>query len=60
MLEGGYDLQALAASVRATLEVMAGRRDDFPARAGAGPATVAAVTEARAALAAAGAPVPQT
>ena len=29
MLEGGYDLAALTASVRATLEVMAGRREDF-------------------------------
>ena len=39
------------ASVRATLEVLTGRRDDFPAGAGAGPATVAAVSAARAALA---------
>jgi acetoin utilization deacetylase AcuC-like enzyme len=60
LLEGGYDLAALAASVRATLEVLAGRRDDFPARSGAGPATIDAVTEARAAMAAAGAPVPET
>ncbi len=30
MLEGGYDLPALAASVRATLEVLTGRREDFP------------------------------
>ena len=60
LLEGGYDLQALAASVRATLEVMTGRRDDFPGRAGAGPATVAAITQARAALTAAGTPVPET
>jgi acetoin utilization deacetylase AcuC-like enzyme len=60
LLEGGYDLPALAASVRATLEVLAGRRDDFPARAGVGTATVHALAEARAALAAAGAPVPET
>ena len=30
MLEGGYDLPALTASVRATLEVLTGRREDFP------------------------------
>jgi acetoin utilization deacetylase AcuC-like enzyme len=59
MLEGGYDLQALAASVRATLEGMTGRRDDF----GAGSpdrATVAAIAEAREALAAAGRKVPKS
>jgi acetoin utilization deacetylase AcuC-like enzyme len=30
LLEGGYDLAALAGSVRACLEVMTGRRDQFP------------------------------
>jgi acetoin utilization deacetylase AcuC-like enzyme len=30
VLEGGYDLDALAGSVRACLEVMTGGRDDFP------------------------------
>jgi len=55
MLEGGYDLPALAASVRATLEVMTGRREDFPK--GPDSATVAAIDEAREALRAAGLPV---
>jgi acetoin utilization deacetylase AcuC-like enzyme len=31
LLEGGYDLDALAASVRACVEVMTGRRETFPA-----------------------------
>jgi acetoin utilization deacetylase AcuC-like enzyme len=30
LLEGGYDLSALANSVHATLEVMGGRKDEFP------------------------------
>jgi acetoin utilization deacetylase AcuC-like enzyme len=52
VLEGGYDLGALAASVRASLEVLTGRRESFPA--GAGTAAVDAVLAARAALRAAG------
>jgi acetoin utilization deacetylase AcuC-like enzyme len=59
MLEGGYDLPALAASVRATLEGMTGRRDDFgPGAPDA--ATVHAIAEAREALAAAGRKVPKS
>jgi acetoin utilization deacetylase AcuC-like enzyme len=59
LLEGGYDLGALAASVWASLEVLtAGRRDEFPR--GAGPATVEAVAAARDALRAAGRLVPKT
>ena len=58
LLEGGYDLTALAASVRATLEVMTGHREDFPA--GPAPATVDAIGEAREALAAAGRKVPKS
>jgi acetoin utilization deacetylase AcuC-like enzyme len=52
LLEGGYDLPALAGSVRATLEALTGRRDEFPS--GAGHAAPAAVAAARAALRAAG------
>jgi acetoin utilization deacetylase AcuC-like enzyme len=52
MLEGGYDLAALAGSVRATLEALTGRRDDFPH--GAGREAPAAVAAARGALHAAG------
>jgi acetoin utilization deacetylase AcuC-like enzyme len=52
VLEGGYHLTALANSVRATLEALTGRRDEFPTGAsGAAPAAVAA---ARAALRAVG------
>ena len=58
MLEGGYDLAALAASVRATLEVLTGRREDFAG--GPGAETLAAIGEARAALQAAGRAVPKT
>jgi acetoin utilization deacetylase AcuC-like enzyme len=58
MLEGGYDLPALAASVRATVEVMTGRREDFPA--GPGTATLDAIDEARGALAAVGRAVPRS
>jgi acetoin utilization deacetylase AcuC-like enzyme len=52
MLEGGYDLQALAGSVRATLEALTGRREDFPH--GAGPEAPDAVAAAREALRRAG------
>jgi acetoin utilization deacetylase AcuC-like enzyme len=52
MLEGGYDLPALAGSVRATLESLTGRRDEFPQ--GAGREAPDAVAAARAALRAAG------
>jgi len=58
LLEGGYDLGALAASVRASLEVLAGRREDFPR--GVGPETVDAIAAARDALRAAGRLVPRT
>ena len=58
LLEGGYDLAALAASVRASLEVLTGRRDAFPS--GAGDEVVRAVAAARAALRAAGRPVSAT
>jgi acetoin utilization deacetylase AcuC-like enzyme len=58
LLEGGYDLAALAASTRACLEVLGGRREEFPR--GAGPEAARAVAATRAALAAAGRPVPET
>ena len=58
MLEGGYDLAALAMSVRACLEVMGGRQESFPD--GAGTAAPRAVAATRAALAAAGRRVPAT
>jgi acetoin utilization deacetylase AcuC-like enzyme len=58
LLEGGYDLTALAASVRAALEVMTGRREDFPG--GPGTATLHAIQEARDALGAAGKVIPKT
>jgi acetoin utilization deacetylase AcuC-like enzyme len=58
LLEGGYDLAALAASTRACLEVLGGRREDFPR--GAGGDAPRAVAATRAALAAAGRPVPAT
>ncbi|HEV3033121.1 MAG TPA: histone deacetylase [Polyangia bacterium] len=58
LLEGGYDLAALAASTRACLEVLRGRREDFPR--GAGAEAAGAIAETRAALAAAGRPVPET
>jgi acetoin utilization deacetylase AcuC-like enzyme len=58
LLEGGYDLEALAGSVRACLEVMRGRREDFPSGAGgAAPRVVAAV---RSVLQAAGRKAPAT
>jgi acetoin utilization deacetylase AcuC-like enzyme len=52
LLEGGYDLAALAASVRASLEVLTGRRESFPG--GAGTEAVDAVLATRAALRSAG------
>ena len=58
MLEGGYDLPALTASVRATLEVLTGRREDFVS--GPQAATLEAIGEARQALAAAGRAVPKS
>jgi acetoin utilization deacetylase AcuC-like enzyme len=58
VLEGGYDLAALAASVRASLEVLTGRREDFPK--GAGTAAIDAVLSTRAAHRAAGRIVSQT
>jgi acetoin utilization deacetylase AcuC-like enzyme len=48
LLEGGYDLPALAASVRASLEALAGRREEFPT--GAGDGAVSAVADTRSAL----------
>jgi acetoin utilization deacetylase AcuC-like enzyme len=58
LLEGGYDLAALVGSTRACLEVLGGRREDFPT--GVGTEAPRAVAETRAALAAAGRPVPKT
>jgi acetoin utilization deacetylase AcuC-like enzyme len=57
LLEGGYDLGALTTSVRACLEVLNGRREDFPTDVGT--EAPRAVAETRAALAAAGRPVPK-
>jgi acetoin utilization deacetylase AcuC-like enzyme len=48
VLEGGYDLDALAGSTRACLEVLTGRRDDFPA---GGDRARSAMAATRAALA---------
>ncbi|MDB4979867.1 MAG: Histone deacetylase family protein, partial [Myxococcales bacterium] len=45
LLEGGYDLAALAASTRACLEVLGGRHEDFPR--GVGTAAPRAVAETR-------------
>jgi len=45
LLEGGYDLAALASSVRACVEVLTGGRDTFPA--GAGPRVVEAIKATR-------------
>jgi acetoin utilization deacetylase AcuC-like enzyme len=47
VLEGGYDLAALAGSVRACLEVTTGGRDDFPA---GGDRARGAIADSRAAL----------
>ena len=52
LLEGGYDLGALASSVHATLEALTGRHEDFPK--GAGTAAIDAVLTTRAALRSAG------
>jgi acetoin utilization deacetylase AcuC-like enzyme len=48
VLEGGYDLAALAGSTRACLEVLTGARDEFPA---GGDRARGAIAETRAALA---------
>jgi acetoin utilization deacetylase AcuC-like enzyme len=56
LLEGGYDLLALATSVRACIEVLGGRRESFPT--GAGTAAPRAVAATRAALQAADRPLP--
>jgi acetoin utilization deacetylase AcuC-like enzyme len=58
LLEGGYDLAALASSVHASLEVLAGRREEFPL--GAGTDVALAVAAARDALRAGGRGVPKT
>ena len=58
LLEGGYDLAALPASVRACLEVLGGRREDFSRAVGT--ETPRAVAATRDALAAAGRPVPRS
>lgn len=47
LLEGGYDLDALAGSVRACVQVLAGARETFPA--GAGPHVSGAIASLRAA-----------
>jgi len=52
LLEGGYDLGALASSVHASLEALTGRHEDFPK--GAGTAAIDAVLTTRAALRSAG------
>src|SRR5450432_3865648 len=52
LLEGGYDLGALARSVHASLEALTGRHEDFPK--GAGTAAIDAVLTTRAALRSAG------
>ncbi len=44
LLEGGYDLTALAGSVRACVQVLAGARDTFPSGAGAGASDAIAAT----------------
>ena len=49
LLEGGYDLDALAASVAATVEVLAGARVSFPA--GTGPRAPEVIAATRDALA---------
>ncbi len=45
LLEGGYDLSALAGSVRACVQVLAGARETFPS--GGGPQAVAAILATR-------------
>jgi acetoin utilization deacetylase AcuC-like enzyme len=49
MLEGGYDLRGLAASVHACAEVLAGRREEFVS--GASPETARAIQQTKSALA---------
>jgi acetoin utilization deacetylase AcuC-like enzyme len=46
LLEGGYDLRALAGSTRACLEVMTGGKDEFPAGSQRARAAVAATRSA--------------
>jgi len=46
VLEGGYDLAALAGSTRACLEVMTGRKDEFPRGGARARAAVAASRDA--------------
>jgi acetoin utilization deacetylase AcuC-like enzyme len=58
LLEGGYDLPALTASVRASLEVMTGRREDFPD--GPQSTTLHVLDNVREALRAAGRAVPKS
>ena len=58
LLEGGYDLTALAASVRAALEVMTGRREEFPR--GPQSTTLHVLDNVREALRAAGRAVPKS
>jgi acetoin utilization deacetylase AcuC-like enzyme len=58
LLEGGYDLTALAASVRAALEAMTGRREDFPH--GPQSTTLHVIDNVREALRAAGRAVPKS
>jgi acetoin utilization deacetylase AcuC-like enzyme len=58
LLEGGYDLEALAGSTRACLEVLRGRREAFPS--GAGGAAPRVVAHVRAVLQAAGRKPPAT
>ena len=55
LLEGGYDLDALAASVRATVEVLAGASETFPSGVAYGAPEAIAAT--RLALARVGSPV---
>jgi acetoin utilization deacetylase AcuC-like enzyme len=50
LLEGGYDVGALAASVRACLEVTTGASEEFP-RSGVGARAAEALGESRTALA---------
>jgi acetoin utilization deacetylase AcuC-like enzyme len=45
LLEGGYDLDALAGSVRACVEVMTGRDETFPTGAGTDAARAVAATQ---------------
>ncbi|MES1172114.1 MAG: histone deacetylase [Bacteroidota bacterium] len=52
LLEGGYDLAALAASARACVEVLAGAREEFPS--GVGPRAAEAIAASQGAHAHAG------